>query len=252
MEEIVKKIKEKKPLDNLDDDYVLGFIDEFFKKEPKLKKKYENQSLKKIDVKKIVKNVRNDLNRFYGQFWLSDSIRESSHRSVRERNLFYEKFYYEIFFRIGIDFKSILDLGCGLNPLTYNLIPNYKDTYFIAVELTKKDCDKIVKIFKKDEIDGEVIKADLRRYNDFPKVDICFMFKLLESLEGEGHKLAEHLITNLKASYIIVSFSTLDTKGRRMNYPRRGWFERMLSRLGLRFDKFEDFNEIFYIIEKAL
>src|SRR3989338_7177613 len=123
MEEIVKKIKEKKPLDNLDDDYVLGFIDEFFKKEPKLKKKYENQSLKKIDVKKIVKNVRNDLNRFYGQFWLSDSIRESSHRSVRERNLFYEKFYYEIFFRIGIDFKSILDLGCGLNPLTYNLIP---------------------------------------------------------------------------------------------------------------------------------
>ena len=76
------------------------------------------------------------------------------------------------------------------------------------------------------------------------------MFKILESLENKGHLLSEHLIKSFKADYIIVSFSTVDIKGRKMNYPRRGWFEIMIKRLGFDFEIYEDYNEIFYIVKK--
>jgi len=249
MKEIINKIKEKKPLDRLDDDYVKEFIGLFLKKDPKLNKKLLNNELKKKDFEKIVKNVRNELNKTYGQFWLDNNLDLNSHRSTKEREKFYSDFYKKIFNVTG-KVNSILDLGAGLNPLTYKYINDYKNVYFYSIELTKKDCEQIKSVFGKDKIKGEIIQADLRVYNKFPKVDLCLMLKLVESLETNGHKLAEYLINSIKAKFIVVSFSTVDVKGRRMNYPRRGWIEKLLERLDLYYEIFEEHNEIFYVIKK--
>ncbi len=246
---IIEKIKEKKPLDRLDDEFVQSFLDEFFKSNFKLKKKFLEDKLKKADEKKIIKNARNELNKIYGQFWDGSSFTIDSHKSTKERKEFYHSLYKKIFLITG-EPKKILDLGCGLNPLTYNLIPNYKYAYFIATELTDFDCMNIRKIFSENKINGEVIKTDLRDYNNFPDVGICFMFKLLESIETKGHKLAEHLLTSIKSDYFVASFSVYNIRGIKMNYPKRGWFERLLKRIGYKFTKIYEKNEIFYIIRK--
>lgn len=245
--EIIFKIKAKKPLDKLDDAFVNGFLDDFFKRNIKLKKKLLEGTLKKRDIELIVKYVRNELNKVYGQFWITDRLELEAHKSTKERSDFYDKVYNFIFSITGKP-KSILDLACGLNPLIYRFLGG--DIYFIATELTDYDCDKLRDYFKKNNINGEVIKMDLRTYNNFPKVDVCFIFKVLDSAETKGHLLAEYLIKSVVARYIVVSFSTHTTRGKRMNYPRRGWFEVMLKRLGLGFVKHEEHNEVFYIIKK--
>ncbi len=248
--EIIAKIKLKKPLEKLDNEYVQSFIEGFFKRNSKIKKKFDENKFKKKDMELVVKNVRNELNKNYGQFWLNDELILSSHKSTKERINFYHKLYNQLFSIIKENPKTVLDLGAGLNPLTYNYIPGKINIYFYSVELTKNDCEQIRKIFAKDQIHGEVIQADLRFYNKFPKVDLCLMLKLLDSIEEKGHKLAEHLVTHINAKFIVVSFATAGIKGEKMNYPKRGWFERMLVRLNLKFDKFEQPNEIFYVVKK--
>ncbi len=241
--EIINKIKSKKPLERLDDNFVQYFLDKFLNQNYKLKNKLQNNNLKKKEQMIIIKNVRNELNKIYGQFWIDNNLSLDSHKSTKERLNHYSYIYNKIFEVTGKK-NRILDLAAGLNPLTYK---NIKENYFIAAELTDYDCDKIREIFKKDRIKGEVIKINLFNYNKLPKADICFMFKLLDLVD---HKLAEKLIKDANARYIIASFSTTDIKGRKMNYPRRGWFEIMLKRLNYEFTKFEVSNEIFYIVRK--
>ncbi len=247
MESLISKIKEKKPLNRLDNDLVKYFINELFKREQKLKKKFMNNNLKKKDFETIVKAVRNELNLMYGQFWLADELSIESHKSTKERAKDYPYIYRKIFDITGKP-KKILDLGCGLNPLSYKSLG---DIYFISTEITDYDCEKLKDYFKKNKIKGEVLKMNLLEKNELPKADVCFMFKLIDSLEFKGHKIAERLIKEIYAKYIIVSFATSTTKGRKMNYPRRGWFEIMTKRLGYSFDKFETSNEIFYVLKKS-
>ncbi len=246
---LIKKIKEKKPLDRLDDSFVLSYLTSFFKLHSLFFKKFKLASLKKRDVEKIVKWVRNELNKVYGQFWLENSLQPSSHKSSKERLDFYHRLYPSLFKITGIP-KRILDLGAGLNPLSYKDIPCYKNIYFFAVELTSYDCTVLKEYFKKEDIQGEVLQVDLKKSFDFPNVDVCFMFKLLDTLEDKGHLFAEHLLKNISASYFIVSFSTATIRGKKMHYPRRGWLEMMLARLALKYTKYEEANEVFYIIKK--
>src|SRR3989344_1274288 len=188
---LIEKIKDKPPLDRLDNGFVLHFINEFFKRSNTLKIKCENETLKEREIKKIVKEVRNELNKIYGQFWKVKKVKLNLnydiHQSTFERKEFYHALYEKLFSITGKP-KTVLDIGAGLNPLSYGLIGN--DVFYYVNELTKEDC------------------------------------------------------------YLIVSFASVTTKNRGMNYPRRGWFEQMLKRLGYKFNKLEFVNEIFYVIKK--
>ena len=137
-----------------------------------------------------------------------------------------------------------MDLACGFNPLTYNQL-DCKPKY-IASELAKEDINNLNTYFKKNKINGKAIQQDLTKENKFPKADITFLFKILDLLTK---KQSEYIITNLKSKYIIISFSTRTLKNIKMNYPRRGWLERMLKRLNKSYKKLSYSNEIFYIIE---
>jgi len=242
---IISKIKEKKSLANLEDSYIQYFLNKFLVSNQSIRKKYVSNKLKEKDIEKIVKGVRNKLNKTYGQFWLDNLDKLESHKSTKERINNYSRIYSEIFKIINVP-KVLLDISAGLNPLSYNFIGN--NTYFIASELTKFDCKILSDFFKKENIKGEVIKLDLFNYKSLPDSDVCFLFKILDLFDN--YKLAEKLIQDIPAKYLVVSFSTIDVRNRRMNYPRRGWFERMIERLNYKMSKFETNNEIFYIVKK--
>ena len=244
---LISKIKEKKPLDRLDNVFVKTFIEKFFNTNPKIKKKFNENKFKKKDLEYVIKNVRNELNRIYGQFWLDKDLELSSHKSTKERRNYYSYIYKKILEYTGKPGK-VLDLGAGLNPLSYHILG--RDIYFIATELTDYDCNIIKDIFRKNKIKGDVIKLDLFSYNNLPKADVCFMFKLLDALDINDHKFSEKLMKNIDVKYVVVSFSTKSIRDKRMNYPRRGWFEIMLNRLNYKFTKFEIENEIFYVVCK--
>lgn len=239
LNKLVKKIKEKKSLKKIDDKLVLEQINKFTTPKTNLEKKK--------DFKKILKQIRNELNKIYGQYQLKESLTLQSHKSTKERSPYYKDLYKNIFQITGKP-KSILDLASGLNPLSYKFL-NCKPKY-IATELTKEDVNNLNYYFKKNKINAKAIQKDLTKQKTFPKTDITFLFKVLDTIETKGHKLSEQIIKNLKSKYIIVSFSTLTVKGQRMRYPRRGWFEQMLKRLNIEYKKIIIPNEIFYILKK--
>ena len=73
------------------------------------------------------------------------------HRSTRERMDFYPILYDRIFAIIGKP-KSILDLGCGMNPLSLPYM-ELRGVKYLAAELTKEDTDFLQRYFDKVKIE---------------------------------------------------------------------------------------------------
>src|SRR3989338_2347218 len=166
---------------------------------------------KKREYKKLVKEVRNELNRVYGVFQLGTNLDLKSHKSTKERIEIYPTLYKRIFNLTGKP-KSILDLGCGLNPLSYIYLGNHLK--YIASECNRKDCLLLEEWFKNNKIDEQIIKS-------------------------------------LKCKYFIVSFATEILKGNKMRYPKQLWFELMLGRLEFNYSKIDFKNESFYIFKMS-
>lgn len=163
--------------------------------------------------------------------------------AINERKEFNKELYAKIF-SITKKPKSILDLGCGLNPVYFP----YKDIYYIASDIDKKSLKKVKKHFKKTKINGDLFHLDLNHSNKLKtlkKVDLTLIFKVLDNFNKSTIK---EIIKNTKTNYFIISFPTKTISGKRMNQPKRKWFESLFkTHKKLRFH-----NEVFYIIKKAL
>ena len=167
-----------------------------------------------------------------------------------ERFQSYGSVYSQIFKITGKP-ASIIDLGCGLNPLSVHYM-NLKKFRYIALDIDKSSLELIREFFELSGIDGKIMVLDFQNEQDIQKLafiesDVCFMFKILEI----DKRIAEDLLTSVNSKFIIASFSTLSVSGKIMSSPERDWFEKMLSRLKYKFSTFKTENEIFYIIRKS-
>lgn len=283
MKEIIAKIKEKKELSSISDAYIKETLDKVLRQNPKLLKSIEEGRTKSSEYSKAVKKTRAKLRVEYGMF--SEELGERDdilaefrkakeiekkielsnkllglHKSTQERMEIYPTIYDKIFSITGKP-RVILDLGCGMNPASVFYMHIRLDTIkYYASELSEKDSLFLEKYFDAMKIKGKAIPIDLKKPNllanleieeiGVSEADVCFLFKVLDTIEKKGHKLAEELIKAINAKWIIASFATHKLGGRRMEYPRRGWIEKMLERLGYKFKIIEEENEIFYVIKK--
>ena len=169
-----------------------------------------------------------------------------THTSTKERLEDYQSLKDKI---TPLQVNSILDLGCGINPIALAS----KEINYSATDINEDDL-KLIKIyFKTNKIQGEVFTYDLRALkNPLPKADLCLLLKVFDVLETKGHKLAEKIINFIQCKYILISFSTKTLSGKPMNHPQRGWIERLLKRLNYKYECFKTKNEIFYLVNKQL
>lgn len=181
----------------------------------------------------------------------------STNVSAKERLGIYPTIYSDIFAITGKP-ESILDLGSGINPVSFPFM-NLPHVKYTALELSKKDCDFLIEYFAimNEFIEGHAESIDLVEINKNPSLlsklsaDMAFLFKVIEPIElSKSHKIGETIMKNLDCKWIIVSFATTTISGNRMNYPKRRWFEMMIHRLGYELKSMEKENEIFYIIKK--
>ena len=132
--QLIKDIKQKKELSALDDKFVKEELNRFFKREPKiLKKLNEELNPKSKEYKQVIKEVRSKLRRSYGLFRVEKETKNlkeliknkdykkilETHSSTKERLPFYDQLYQKLFKITGKP-KTILDLGAGINPLSYS------------------------------------------------------------------------------------------------------------------------------------
>ena len=264
---LVADIKEKRELKNLDNNFVKEELKRYFLRNNKqflLIKEGLNPRSK--EYKQIIKEIRSKLRRSYGLFRVEKETKNlkkliknkdyykilETHSSTKERLSFYHKLYERIF-NITKKPKTILDLGAGVNPLSYNYL-NLKNCQYYAYDLSKEEIKIINNFFKENKIEGKAEILDLlklEKIKKLPKADIAFLFKMTDVLDkGKGHKTSEEIIKAIPSSHIIVSFPTLTISGKPMNHPRRGWIEMMCKRLNYTFKILTFENEIFYVIKK--
>jgi len=241
------------------------------KQNPKLAKAIKQKSPRAKQYKEAVKKTREKLRKEYGIFSeqtgqrekLLEELKKSKnkekiikkllclHPSTKERLEIYPELYKEIFKITGKP-KIILDLGCGMNPVSC-IYTHLKQARYYATEISKKDCEFLNNYFRIMGIKGKAMPLDLKKTEKIaklPKADLCLLFKVLDTIEEKGHKLAEKIIKKINADWIIASFATKSVKGTPMRHPYRGWMDKMLKRIKWDYKIIKKPNEIFYIINK--
>lgn len=245
-------VKQKKELSGLADFVVEDALKSYLKKN-----NINKDNLSEKEEKIIIKEVRNNLRKLSGRFQNNSEEKISlskktdinsilsKHSSTKERLEDYSLIKEKI---NSLNIKSILDLGCGINPiaLASNSIKYY------ASDINESDLEVVREYFNLKNIQGNVFTYDLRNIdNSLPKADLCLIFKVFDVIETKGHKLAEKIIKTIDCKYFLISFSTKTLSGKPMNHPQRGWIEQLLKRLNYKYESFKTKNEIFYIIEKC-
>jgi len=249
--DIVQKIKEKKELSGLPDDLVKSTLNEYLSKN-----KISNINLDK-NKKLIIKEVRSRLRRYTGQYASSKNIKNrekllkdnnfseilKQHASTRER---IEDYQLVRSFINKINPKSILDLGCGLNPIAI-ASPDIK---FHAYDINDNDLEIVKQFFTINKISGDIHHKDITKVTNYPKVDLCIIFKVLDILENRT-KVSKHLLENIDSKFFLISFATKTLTGKPMSSPYRRWFEKILNNLKYSYEVKRTSQELFYIIRKA-
>jgi len=269
---LVRSIQKSRKYSSIFEDLIRQEIDNYFKKNPKDKKYLDN--IKSKNYKKIIKTIRSRLHQVSGSFNKDKGKREQylkqiygindyknhdeilkTNVSTKERLNSYGKLYKKIFSITGKP-KKIIDIGSGINPVSYPYMGINGITYY-AYDVDKDDCELLNKYFKimydYTKLKGKAFVANLSNISSIkklPRGDICFMFKFLDVIEGRGHKLSEEIIKEINCKNIVVSFPTKTVSGKKMKHAYRGWIEKMLERIKIDYEKVLLGNEVFYVIKK--
>jgi 16S rRNA (guanine(1405)-N(7))-methyltransferase len=271
IDHLVADIKKKEELSSLDDNFVKDHLIKLMTREARMTNQlFENFTHKSKEYREIVKLVRGDLRRIYGLFrgkkvndhaelinsLLKNPTNEKlirqvleTHSSTKERLSFYKELYPKIFSFTGKP-KSIIDLGCGINPFSFNYMRLGKISYY-AYDLSQDEINHINQYFKKIGIKGMAQVRDITNLEKLPKSDVCFLFKMTDMLDrSKGHKGTEEVLLHVPTQFVVVSFPTLTMSGKSMNYPGRRWIELLCERLEYEFKMLIFPNEMFYLIKK--
>ncbi|MEK6926944.1 MAG: hypothetical protein AABX11_00780 [Nanoarchaeota archaeon] len=248
LEELYCKTIEKKELSQVSKDLVIKVL-------TKILSKQNLSNLSSKDKKLFVKKAREELRDYVGRFQYPKERKSllakknwekllNTHSSTKERLLFYPQVIELVY---SLNPKSILDLGCGLNPLAFAK----PGIIYYASDINLSDIEVVESYFEDKKIEGSVFPLDITsELPHLPKTDVTLMFKLLDFLEKKSKGLSERILKLIPSKTIIVSFSSRKLSGKRMNHPQREWFERMCTRLGFSFEVKEFDSEIFYLITK--
>ena len=251
MDELVALIKKKKELSDVPNSLVAQNLADY------LRKKSISLPLANKERKLVVGAVRATLRRYTGRYQSSASIRQKltllnenkittlleTHTSTRERMRFYPQLQKLI---AQMHAYSILDIGCGLNPLA---VAQKGQTYY-AYDIKDDDITVVTAYFEMCGITGTGVTADIQTVQSFPHTDVTLIFKVLDIVAPNKYALSKELLTKISSPTIIVSFSTRTLSGKKMNSPRRRWFEQLLSELKYAHRMIASDNELFYIIQK--
>jgi len=254
LNEIVRKIKEKKELSPLEDKFIISSIKPLLEKYPELSR-FTPKTLRLF-----IKEARAKMRISSGMFQAGKSSfkkREGmlnsgrtiellkTHVSSRERLA-----DYSLLRKIleALEAKSILDIGCGLNPIA---MASGREIYN-ACDINKEELALIREFFSKKGISGKVFSFDLNSLPPslLPKSDVCIMWKLIDLLKEKSRRKIASLISRIPCRYLWISFSAKTLSGKPMRNASRRWIEKLLDEMGYKWLSFSIKNEIFYIISK--
>ncbi|VVB80134.1 Ribosomal RNA methyltransferase (FmrO) [uncultured archaeon] len=181
------------------------------------------------------------------------------HLSTKERFPFYEEVYTKIFQGINEKEISIIDLGAGINGLSFNFFPKEKKIKYLAVEGVGQLDALMNSYFSIKKINSaSAIKMSLFDLSELSnliqkqkKPRIIFLFKVIDSLEMLDRDYSKKLLKEIVpfCTRLVLSFATRSLVSRKKFFVSRKWILDFINENFNLVDDFELGGERYLIIE---
>ena len=161
----------------------------------------------------------------------ADALR--SHASTRERLDSLEAFYAGIWSVTGLP-GSVLDLGCGLNPLALPWMGIGRDASYFASDVDRRPLAAVAAFL---QLVGQPNRVEVRNLVESPPsddADVALLLKLVTTLDRQDPAAAAHLIRALRVKAAVVSFPkhSLGGRGKGMERTYRARLDRLAADAG--------------------
>ena len=231
--------------------------------------KFEKKDLNEYQ---LVKLTRNFLRKIYSSFTsrklLGDVGKKDAewilnkHKSTKERLPFYGEIYGKSFFGVKGKEFSVIDLGAGINGLTYKFMEKSsgKKINYVGVEAIGQLVELMNNFFKSKGIkNATAIHESLFELEKIKKLikkqkgkKIILMFKVIDSLEDIERDYSKKLIKEIMplSNRIVLSFAT-KSLGRRSKFSaQRNWIVKFINENFKVIEDFELGGERYLVFEK--
>lgn len=130
------------------------------------------------------------------------------HAAAKERIPFIRRYYQEIFSHLPT-IESVLDVGCGLNPVAVTFMPVSSEVHYSAVDLPADLVDFLNDFFRLIEIPGVAIQSNL--LNGIPDIDadLTLIQKTIPVLERAEKGAGRRLFDAIRSPNAVLSFKTV-------------------------------------------
>ncbi|HEU5376370.1 MAG TPA: hypothetical protein VFV38_13075 [Ktedonobacteraceae bacterium] len=173
------------------------------------------------------------------------------HTSTRERLPILEQFYKTILADLP-PIHSILDLACGLNPLTLPWIPFTEPVEYYAYDIYKDMIHFLNQFLALMHVQGQAQVCDVIQAYPTRQVDLALILKAIPCLEQVDRAVTPRLLQTINATYIVVSFPVHSlggkAKGMEAHYAAR--FRALVADTAWSIKQFEFATELAFLLTK--
>lgn len=137
------------------------------------------------------------------------------HASTRERLSILDEFF-SLTLQAAAPVKSVLDIGCGLNPLALPWMPLKEGARYIGLDIYTDMAAFLNRFLSHLHVPGEVWVYNLVNGlpPDLPHVQVAMMLKTIPCLEQLDKNVTERLLNSLRADFLLISYPLHSLGGR--------------------------------------
>jgi 16S rRNA (guanine(1405)-N(7))-methyltransferase len=129
----------------------------------------------------------------------------SHHASTRERLPIIDQFY-AVCMADWAPIQSVLDIACGLNPLSIPWMPLAANASYYAYDIHQQMLDFLAQCMVMLGVRGEAEAIDVVQNCPSQEVDVALVLKTLPCLEQIDKQAGYSILRAIRARYMIVSF----------------------------------------------
>ena len=148
--------------------------------------------------------------------------------------------------------NSVLDLACGLNPLSIPWMPLADGFTYHASDVVSPLVNFLGKYFQLFGFNGSASTLDLASSIPSQPVQLALLMKTLPLLEQIEHGLAQKVLEGLNAEQILVTYPLRSLGGRKkgMEETYRMQFDQLVSGRDWKIQEFSFPNEVAFLVTK--
>jgi 16S rRNA (guanine(1405)-N(7))-methyltransferase len=205
---------------------------------PELVRALAQHELARHSAREATKQVKGRLHQLYGAFFPSEpryaawlealrAAREGGpgalqaacreimrgHASTRERLPILDRLYAETLAGLP-PAQSVLDIGCGLNPLAFSWMDTAANTVYRCCDIDRELIDFLNDYFTIAGINGHAELRDVVADPPSERVDLALMLKVLPTLDTIKRDAGITLLRTLPVPRVLVSFPGRSLGGR--------------------------------------